>query len=58
MGGGFVKSPGGMIVYEADNMIDARVVAENDPLIKRGLYRYELLEWEMVLLSEELLEAK
>lgn len=54
MGGGFINTAGGMIVYEASDIEDARNVADGDPLIVRGLYRYELAEWEMVLLSKEL----
>ncbi len=52
MGGGFLEKPGGMIVYEAINIEEAKKVADGDPLISRGLYRYELTKWEMVLLSK------
>lgn len=54
MGGGFVSSPGRMIIYEAANIDDAKRIASGDPLIERGLYRYEIHEWEMVILSKEL----
>lgn len=52
MGGGFIEKPGGMIVYEATNITEAKKVADGDPLIARGLYHYELVKWEMVLLSK------
>lgn len=53
MGGGFLGKPGGMIVYEASSLKEAREIADGDPLISRRLYSYDLKEWEMVLLSEE-----
>ena len=54
MGGGFNDRTGGMIVFEASDIDEARKISDNDPVINRGLYRYELVEWEMVLLSKEL----
>ncbi len=53
IGGGFSNTPGGMIVFKAKDLIEAKEVADNDPLIKRKLYRYELFEWDLVILSEE-----
>ncbi|GAA0179567.1 hypothetical protein SH2C18_24120 [Clostridium sediminicola] len=54
MGGGFTKKLGGMIVFEANNIEEAEKISNGDPLISRKLYRYELVEWEMVILSEDL----
>lgn len=54
MGGGFTKIPGGMIIFEAKNIDEAEKISNGDPLISRKLYRYELVEWEMVILSEDL----
>ena len=51
MGGGFENKPGGMIVFAAKDLKEATEIADNDPLIKRELYRYELFEWELVILS-------
>lgn len=53
LGGGFENRLGGMIIYEAINLEEAKKVADNDPLIKRNLYTYELYEWSLVLLSSE-----
>lgn len=50
-GGGFINNPGGMIIFIAKDLIEAKKVAEGDPLIVRGLYKYELVEWEIVLSS-------
>ena len=50
-GGGFKDNPGGMIIFAAKDLIEAQKIAEGDPLIKRGLYRYKLVEWEIVLSS-------
>ncbi len=52
MGGGFIDNPGGMIVYEAKDLDEAKAIADGDPLIARNLYRYELVAWEMVILSK------
>ncbi|QZY56467.1 YciI family protein [Crassaminicella profunda] len=54
IGGGFSNTVGGMIVFEAKDLVEAKEVADNDPLIKRSLYRYELFEWDLVILSEEI----
>ena len=54
IGGGFSNKPGGMIIFEAKDLAEAKEVADNDPLIKRNLYRYELFEWDLVILSEEI----
>ena len=50
-GGGFKNSAGGMIIFAAKDIKEAKEIAEGDPLIKRGLYNYELVEWEIVLKS-------
>ncbi|WP_113671604.1 YciI family protein [Vallitalea guaymasensis] len=51
-GGGFEDRAGGMIVYEAENLEDAKEVADNDLLIKRGLYTYDLYQWKLVIVSD------
>lgn len=55
MGGGFTEKPGGMIIFEAQDITEAKKISDGDPLIFRSLYRYELTEWEMVILSKDLL---
>lgn len=52
LGGGFENRPGGMIVFGAIDIEEAKLISEGDPLIKKGLYTYELLEWELALVSE------
>lgn len=52
MGGGFANKVGGMIVYKAKDFKEAKKIADNDPLIQRNLYTYELLEWDLVVLSD------
>lgn len=47
MGGGFKKESGGMILFSAKNMDEAHSIAENDPIILNGAYRYDLKEWEV-----------
>lgn len=54
LGGGFLNTVGGMIVFEAKDLAEAKEVADNDPLIKRNLYTYELLEWELVIVSDNI----
>jgi len=54
IGGGFENKKGGMIIFKARNLNEAKKIAENDPLIKRELYTYEIYEWNLVLISEEL----
>lgn len=54
VGGGFSNAPGGMIIFHAESLIEAQEIANKDPLIERNLYRYELFEWDLVLLSDEI----
>lgn len=58
IGGGFSKKDGGMIVFEAVNLEMAKIIADNDPIIKRRIYTYELFEWDLVIISEEKLNIK
>lgn len=54
VGGGFSNTSGGMIIFEAKDLVEAKEIADKDPLIKRNLYRYELFEWDLVILSEKI----
>lgn len=47
MCGPFADYPGGMVIIEAENMEEARVLAEMDPFIKSGTENYELRTWEI-----------
>ena len=52
LGGGFTDKVGGMIVFEAKSWDEARKISDQDPLIARNLYYYELHEWELAIVSE------
>lgn len=52
-GGGFSNTDGGMIIFEADNYEEAHKITVNDPLVERGIYRFELFIWDVVVLSSE-----
>ncbi len=52
MGGGFSNAKGGMILFKAKDMEEAQKIAQKDPIIERGLYRVEIYEWELLILSE------
>lgn len=49
MAGGFVGDPGGMVVFEAQSLNQAREWASRDPLFESGKYKFELYEWSLVL---------
>ena len=51
LGGGFANTDGGMCIYEATNIEEAQEVADNDPIIVSGLYRCEIFEWVLAILS-------
>lgn len=53
VGGGFSNIDGGLCLFEADNLDAARIITQNDPLIKRGIYKFELFEWDLMVLSED-----
>lgn len=47
MCGPFADYPGGMVILEAENLEEARALAERDPFIKSGTENYELRTWEI-----------
>ncbi len=51
--GGFRNAKGGMIVFEAKDIDEAKTITEKDPFIMKKLFSYELYEWELFILSEE-----
>ena len=51
IGGGFSNAKGGMIVFRANNLDEAQKIAQKDPIIERGLYRVEIYEWDLLILS-------
>jgi len=54
IGGGFLNRDGGMIVFEAKDLAEAKDISDKDPIIKRGFYSYELNEWELVIISDKI----
>lgn len=40
---------GGMLLFQADDLDEARAIVLNDPLIKAGCVTYELHEWCIVV---------
>ena len=54
IGGGFSNVNGGMVVFAAKNLAEAEEIAKKDPLIERGLYRYQLFAWKLLVLSEDM----
>ena len=53
VGGGFNNSKGGMILFEAKDIEEAKCISEKDPIIEKRFYRFELYEWELFILSED-----
>ncbi|MBB2181387.1 hypothetical protein H0486_00565 [Lachnospiraceae bacterium MD1] len=54
VGGGFSNTDGGMLLFEAQSYEEAEQIVQNDPLIQRGIYRYELYVWDLVVLSKNI----
>jgi len=53
MGGVFSNATEGMCLFEAENLEEAQKITQCDPIIERGLYRSEIFEWVLVVLSEQ-----
>ena len=51
-GGGFHNVNGGMCLFEAENMEEAKKITSKDPIIEKGFYRCELFNWEVFVLSD------
>ncbi|WP_410771766.1 YciI family protein [Fontibacillus sp. BL9] len=47
MCGPFADAPGGMVIIEAENLEEAKALAERDPFVKSGTENYELRAWEI-----------
>lgn len=52
VGGGFSDIPGGMIMFKAKDISEAREVANKDPLVQRNFYKYKLYEWDIAIVSK------
>jgi len=51
-GGGFTNYPGGMIIFTATNLEEAKEVADNDPIICNGFYTYDIYGWDLIITSK------
>jgi uncharacterized protein YciI len=40
---------GGMLMFEADNLDEAKAIIWEDPLIKHNCVKYELHEWKIIV---------
>lgn len=40
---------GGMLLFQADSLSEAKAIVERDPLIQNGCVTYELHEWRIVV---------
>ncbi len=45
--GRFADGAGGLIVYQADSLEDAKTIASSDPYVMHGARSLELHEWDM-----------
>lgn len=52
VGGGFSNARGGMIIFEAKDLDEAKMIAKKDPIIERGLFRVKVYEWDLLILSD------
>ena len=44
---------GAMMLFEASSLEEAKEITEKDPIIERGFYRYELSQWNVMLVSSK-----
>lgn len=44
---------GAMALFEAKDLEEAKSISDNDPIIKRGFYRYEIHKWNVMLAPEQ-----
>ena len=54
VGGAFSGVDAGMVLMEAKSIEEAREIFLKDPIIERGLYKFELYEWELMVLSDNI----
>lgn len=43
---------GAMILFEANDLEEAKKIAQGDPIIERGFYRCEVYKWNLMLSSD------
>ncbi len=54
IGGGFEHEKGGMIIYKARDLEEAKYIADHDPIIKSQLYSYKINEWNLAIVSKKI----
>lgn len=47
--GYWAERGGGMLLFQADSMEEARAIVAQDPLVQNGCVSYELHEWKIVV---------
>jgi len=57
VGGGFSNTSSGMIVFMAKDLEEAKMITQKDPIIERGFYRFELHEWDLLIVSGNNIEV-
>ncbi|GAB7386584.1 hypothetical protein BSNK01_04190 [Bacillaceae bacterium] len=50
--GRFPDGAGGLVIYIADSLEEAKTYCENDPYVLHGARSYEVHEWEMTVVGE------
>jgi len=44
---------GAMVIFEAENLAEAKAISDADPVFQGGLYRYDLKQWHVMVTSTE-----
>ena len=52
VGGGYIDRPGGMVIFESESLEQAHQLTQDDPIILNGYFSYELIPWELVIVSK------
>ena len=52
VGGNFSGVDAGMVLLSAESLNEAQSIISKDPIIERGLYQFELYEWNLIVLSD------
>ncbi|NEW08128.1 hypothetical protein GK047_19190 [Paenibacillus sp. SYP-B3998] len=47
--GRFVDGWGGLVIYKAETLEEAKILAEEDPIVKVGARHCQIHEWELVI---------
>ncbi|HEY9850640.1 MAG TPA: YciI family protein [Leptolyngbyaceae cyanobacterium] len=47
--GYWARMGGGMMIFLANSMEEARKIVDEDPLVKNGCVKYQLYEWRVVV---------